>query len=145
MYTKAMQHTPYIDLDTKTTLVQVLTQIGNDFIAKSNLAAALPWLQRAEAESSTSYSDRSTAVAAAELPTHGQARLAALRSLLTCLTRLTGLRSPESLKQASHVIATAQAEFGPRRVEVLDMLVMVQAAKGDAGDAVTDLLEVLLP
>lgn len=141
MYTKATQHTSYIDTGTRRTLVQLLMQIANSFIAKSNLTAAVPWFRRAVEKSSLCLSDRNTLNASA-LSMHEQTRLAALCALVKCLTRL---KSCEALEEASRVVMVAQEEFGERRIEVLEMLVMVQAANGDAGDALTELLEALLP
>ncbi|KAJ4152935.1 hypothetical protein LMH87_009453 [Akanthomyces muscarius] len=60
MYSKATQHTPYIDTGTRTTLVHVLMHIGNSFSFKSNLAAAVPWFRRAAADSSVTLQERST-------------------------------------------------------------------------------------
>lgn len=142
MYNKATQYTPNIDARTRTTLMQVLNNIGETLVAQSNLVAAAAWFRRAAAESSTSRGDRYPIPPEAELPVHEQTRLAALRSLVQCLV---GLKSRETLHEASSIVRTAQAEFGDRRVEVLEMMVLVQAAKGDAADALTDLLVVLLP
>ena len=141
MYSKATQHTPDIDTATRTTLVQVLMQIGNSFTSKSNLAAPVPWFRRAAAESSVSLQERNT-MTTKDLSMHEQARLTALSSLIKCLT---GLKSRESLEEANRMVTLAQEEFGERRVEVLEMLVLVQTANGDNGDALAELLEALLP
>lgn len=141
MYTKATQHTPFVDAGTRTTLVQILTHIGESFVSKTNIAAAIPWLRRAAAEASAACSFRDTTVVDAEFRTREQAKLVALGGLVRCLTRLN---SRESLVEANRIVAEAQVEFGKRRVEVLEMLVMLQTAKGEADGALTDLLEILL-
>ncbi|KAM3510872.1 hypothetical protein MY11210_005475 [Beauveria gryllotalpidicola] len=141
MYTKATQHTPFVDAGTRTTLVQILTQMGESFVSKSNMTAAVPWLRRAAAEASASCGFRDTTVVDAEFRRHEQAKLVALGGLVRCLTMLN---SRESLDEASRIVAEAQVEFGERQVEVLEMLVMLQTAKGEADGALTDLLEILL-
>ncbi|OAA44092.1 ZIP4 protein [Beauveria brongniartii RCEF 3172] len=141
MYTKATQHTPFVDAGTRTTLVQILTQIGESFVSKTNITAAVPWLRRAAAEASAPCGFRDTTVVDAKFQTHEQANLVARGGLVRCLTRLN---SRESLEEANRIVAEAQVEFGKRRVEVLEMLVMLQTAKGEADDALTDLLEILL-
>ncbi|KAK8142713.1 hypothetical protein G3M48_008354 [Beauveria asiatica] len=141
MYTKATQHTPFVDAGTRTTMVQILTQIGESFVSKTNMTAAVPWLRRAAAEASAPCGFRDTTVVDAEFRTREQAKLVALGGLVRCLTRLN---SRESLEEANGIVAEAQIEFGKRRVEVLEMLVMLQTAKGEADGALTDLLEILL-
>ncbi|OAA52867.1 Meiosis specific protein SPO22 [Cordyceps fumosorosea ARSEF 2679] len=142
MYAKATQHTPYIDTGTRMTLVHVLTQIGESIVAKSNPLDAAPWFRRAAAES-RAYSDnnRDTLGTEADMRTHQQTQLKAHWGLVQCLA---GLKSREPLQEALSVVQAAQAEFGERRIEVLEMLVAVQTAQGNATDALTDLLEGLL-
>ncbi|KAJ6786813.1 hypothetical protein PWT90_02641 [Aphanocladium album] len=144
MYTKAMPHASYIDTGTLTMLIQLLTQIGKSFIAQSNFSAAAPWFRRAamDLRAAADGAQGKTAADDTELLTHEQARLTAHRGLLTCLT---GLRSRESLDEASRILAAAEAAFGERRIEILEMVMMLQAAKGNVGDSVTNLLEALLP
>ncbi|XWX00569.1 hypothetical protein V2A60_008590 [Cordyceps javanica] len=143
MYSKLTQYTSHMENDTRTTLIRLLIHIGQDLVAKSEFVAAVRWYRRAAAESSAPpHSGRNTATDETQLKIDERTRLLALRGLAQCLT------SPgpgESLDEATSIVRIAQAEFGERRVEVLEMLVMVQAAKGDASDALTDLLEVLLP
>ncbi|KAM3436738.1 hypothetical protein MY4824_004159 [Beauveria thailandica] len=141
MYTKATQHTPFVDAGTRTTLVQILTHIGESFVSKTNMTAAVPWLRRAAAEASAPCGFRDTTVVDAEFRRREEAKLVALGGLVRCLTRLN---SRESLEEANGIVAEAQVEFGKRRVEVLEMLVMLQTAKGEADGALTDLLEILL-
>lgn len=141
MYSKATQHTPYIDAGTRATLVHILVQIGNSLTSKSNLAEALPWFRRAAADSSVALQERNN-MTAEDLLLHVQTRLTALSSLVKCLA---GMRWRESLEEANRVVTLAQEEFGERRVEVLEMLVLVQTTDEEVGDALTELLEALLP
>lgn len=148
MYTKATHHIPFLRHDdaanaVTTTLVQLLTQIGQRLIeTSSNYTVALSWFRRAVAESTRLSSDingpnTDAAATEAQQQQHKRARIAATRGVLTCITEAG------SFDEAKQIVEAAQDEFGRQSLDVLEMAVTVYMALGDFVSLGTTLIDIV--